>query len=92
MVSASKKRTRKKYSKYPFAHNKTNNNCINVTNQSEIALQNYLSILQDIDDEHSENPSSILYDINQVKVNIAGYSINYMIDTGSSVGAINNDL
>ena len=89
-VSAPKKRTIKQYSKYPFACN--NNNCINVTNQSEIELQNSFSILQDIDDEHSENQYSILYDNNRVKVNIAGYSINSMIDTGSSVSAINNDL
>ena len=33
-----------------------------------------------------------MYDNNRVKVNIAGYSINSMIDTGSSVSAINNDL
>ena len=60
--------------------NNTVNNCINVTNQSEIELQNYFSILQDIDDEHSDNQYSILYDNNRVKVNIAGYSINSMID------------
>ena len=68
------------YSKYPFACNKTNNNCINVTNQSEIELQNYFSILQDIDEDHSVNHSSFLYDNNRVTVTISGYSINSMID------------
>ena len=33
-----------------------------------------------------------MYDNNRVKVDIAGYSINYMINTCSSVSATNNDL
>ena len=57
MLSAPKKRTRKQYSKYPVG-----------TNQSEIELHNCFRILQDID-----NQSTILYDNNRVKVNIAGY-------------------
>ena len=66
---------------------------INVSNQSGIELQNYVSMLQDIDDDkHSENQYSNFYDNNRVKVNIAGYSINFMIDTGSSVSAMNNNI